>query len=77
MANKFIRMGRQWLKEGLVLIEHGENDPFQFNKAEIKMRTAQTLFLASIAECMERQSGAKEETKLPGLIDILSEEKYD
>jgi len=77
MANEFMRLGRQCLKEGLMLIEHGENDPFQFNKAEIKMRTAQTLFLASIAESMEEQSGAKEETKLPGLIDILSEEKYD
>jgi len=77
MANEFMRLGRQCLKEGLMLIEHGENDPFQFNKAEIKMRTAQTLFLASIAESMEGQSGAKEETKLPGLIDILSEEKYD
>jgi len=77
MANEFMRLGRQCLKEGLMLIEHGENDPFQFNKAEIKMRTAQTLFLASIAESMEGQSGAKEETKLPGLIDILSEETYD
>ena len=77
MANEFMRLGRQCLKEGLMLIEHGENDPFQFNKAEIKMRTAQTLFWASIAESMEGQSGAKEETKLPGLIDILSEETYD